>query len=262
MRPQGLLALFPSGVGSKASWPSMTDTVDASELLGIDVDQFARALALVANDGRAGVERRQPAETVPAQHGANRGKGPAELAGNARTTQAPTPQRDDGGFLGAGQPGRAVMRARRAIDQARLALGDKAIAPFADCLAAHAQRPGDRCNRPAVPETLHHQHSTMPGRSRILMDVHPWLRSEGYWCGNHSIPPLPRMDNLHSNDTYRAAMFARLWVQPMSGMAAKGIPSTRRSRHFPSLEAIATEGPPDPVASGHIGGQDVEHSLR
>ena len=40
---------------------AMADAVDAAELFDLDVDQLARLLTLVADDGRFGVERRQDA---------------------------------------------------------------------------------------------------------------------------------------------------------------------------------------------------------
>lgn len=41
---------------------AVTDPVDAAELLGVDVDQLARPLMLVADDGRLGIERAEPAK--------------------------------------------------------------------------------------------------------------------------------------------------------------------------------------------------------
>jgi hypothetical protein len=63
-----------------------------------------------------------------------------------------------------------------------------------------ALRPGVGRDRPAGVQTLDHQHSTMPRRSGILMDVHPGLRAVGCRPRNHSFSAQPRRDNLPSSD--------------------------------------------------------------
>ena len=165
------------------------------------MDELAWPLALVAHDGRTRNESRQPAQPPPAQHDADRGERPAELAGNERAAQALAAQRDDLVFGRIAQPGGAVVRPGGAIHQARLALGGEAGAPLAHRIDADAVRRGHAGHAPAARQALHHQHSTMPRRAGILMDVHPGLREGGCVCGNHNLPPKPRMDNLHSSDT-------------------------------------------------------------
>jgi hypothetical protein len=44
----------------------VADAIDAVELLAVDVDQLARALALVPDDLGLGIQRPQPAQVRPA----------------------------------------------------------------------------------------------------------------------------------------------------------------------------------------------------
>ncbi|MEZ5865427.1 MAG: hypothetical protein R3D25_15680 [Geminicoccaceae bacterium] len=48
------------------------------------------------------------------------------------------------------------------------------------------------------------QPGPLPGTSCVLMNVHPWLQSESYWCGNHSVSPPRRTDDPRSNDSWRS----------------------------------------------------------
>ena len=79
-------------------------------------------VALVADDRGLGVEGREPAEPVAAQDQADGGDRPAELAGDRRAGQALAAQRHDLGLGRLAQPARAVVRPRRAVGQAGLAL--------------------------------------------------------------------------------------------------------------------------------------------
>mgnify|MGYP006286533707 CR=1 FL=1 len=65
----------------------MADAIDAAELLAVEVQELARSLALVADDRRPRLERAQPAETVAAQHAADRRDRPAEPACDHRGRQ-------------------------------------------------------------------------------------------------------------------------------------------------------------------------------
>jgi hypothetical protein len=51
---------------------AMADRRDPPELLGVDVDQFARPFALIAHDRRLGLERPQLAQPETAQYAADR----------------------------------------------------------------------------------------------------------------------------------------------------------------------------------------------
>ena len=67
---------------------AMAHTVDPAELLGVDMDQLARPLPLIADDSRLGIERAEPTETKPAQDDAHRRDRPAHLPGYGGPGQA------------------------------------------------------------------------------------------------------------------------------------------------------------------------------
>ena len=71
-------------------WPVMRWPTPAMRpsFLGVDMDQFARPLALVSDYGRPGVEGGQQAEPAPSQHDADGGQRPAQLAADRRPVSA------------------------------------------------------------------------------------------------------------------------------------------------------------------------------
>lgn len=71
---------------------AVTDAVDPTELLRVDVDEFARPLALIADDRRPNFERAQPAETETAQDPADGGAWKREAFGDGLTRQPRAPQ--------------------------------------------------------------------------------------------------------------------------------------------------------------------------
>jgi len=87
-----------AALSSTVTGDAVADAADAAERLGVDVDQFARPLALVADDSAQRIERREPAETETAQRDANRGDRLAELAGDGRAREALAPQCRDLGL--------------------------------------------------------------------------------------------------------------------------------------------------------------------
>jgi hypothetical protein len=101
---------------------AVADAVDAAELLDVDMDEFARRVALIADDGGLGIERGKAAEPRPAQHEADSGNRPAQPPGYGRTGQTLTAKCHDLIRLRITQPVGAAMRARRAIRQAGRAL--------------------------------------------------------------------------------------------------------------------------------------------
>ena len=90
----GLPAGAPLGVATIAGDP-MAEPLDPAELLGVDVDQLARPLALVAHDRRPGLERGQLAEPEAAQKAADRRDRHRQLARDRRAAQALPPQARD-----------------------------------------------------------------------------------------------------------------------------------------------------------------------
>lgn len=179
---------------------AMANPADAAKLLGIDVDQLPGRRAFVADDGRPGIEGRETAETAPAQHDAHSRDRASQPPCDRRTGQALAAQCLDLGLHFGRRPGGTVMRTRGTLHQPGFAMSRVTVPPLAHRPGADALRRGNGCDGPPARETLHHQHSTIPRRAGILMDVHPGLRLKGCVCGNHSLPAQPRRDNLHSND--------------------------------------------------------------
>ena len=115
----------------------MADAVDPAELLDVDVDQLARPLALVADDLGLGLERRQPAEPVPAQDQAHGGDRSAQPPRDRRPGQALAAQRQDLGLGRLVQPRRAGdAAASERSAQAGLALRGMPGPPLAHRLGA------------------------------------------------------------------------------------------------------------------------------
>ena len=180
---------------------AVADAVDPAELLGIDVDQSAGLLPLVADDCHGRVESLEPAEPDPAQRLADRRDRPAEAARDRRPRQPLAPQDCDLGFGGGIKPERAGMRPRRAVAQAGSTFHPEAVAPLAHRPAVDTERRRHGRDRRARLKTFHDQHSTARRGSGILMNVHPRLLGDGRVCGNRNLASKPRTDNLHSNDS-------------------------------------------------------------
>ena len=202
----GDVEVLPAGAALPAlaaavAGDAVADAVDAAELLDVDVDQLARALALVAENGGLGIERPEAAEAEAAQLQADGGPRQAQRARDGRAGAALAAQRFDpsGGFRR--QAGRAVMGPGRTVPQPVGTLGGEAVAPFPHRGRANPGRRGDPVDAPAGSQPIDHQHSTARRASGILMGVHPGLRAAGCWPRNHSLPAQPRRDNLHSSDS-------------------------------------------------------------
>jgi hypothetical protein len=159
----------------------------------VDVDQFARMFAFVADDGRPDLESRQSAKPAAAQNKSNRRDRPPHLPGYRGPGQALAAQSLDLVFSRRRQPGRA----RRSIRPVR----PIAIPPFAHRLWIDRNGSRDRGNCPASFKAFDHQHSTTRRGSGILMNFHPGLHGEDCVFGNHNLSSKPRKDNLHSNDS-------------------------------------------------------------
>src|SRR5690606_24728250 len=105
----------PAALAGAIAGDAMADAVDAAELLGIEVDQFAGPLPLVAADLARRVEGGEPAEAEPAQDYPHGGDGPPELAGDRRAGETLTPQRLDLGLDRRSQARRAAVRPGGAV---------------------------------------------------------------------------------------------------------------------------------------------------
>jgi len=171
---------LPAGAARPAPAPpnagdAMADAVDTAELLGVEVQELARSLALIADDRRPRLERGPPAEAVAAQDAADRRDRPAEPAGDRRGRQPLAAPLDDLGLGRRVEPERAAVRPRRATDEPGGALDGETIAPLAHRPRIDAVRRGHRPHAPTRRQPGDHQPSTMPRRSGILVNVHPRL---------------------------------------------------------------------------------------
>jgi hypothetical protein len=95
----------------------MADAVDPPELLGVEMDQLARPLTLVADHRRLGLERGPPPEAAAAQHEADGRDRPTEAAGDLWPGQALMAQRHDLGLDRVTEAARAPLRPRRAVGE-------------------------------------------------------------------------------------------------------------------------------------------------
>jgi len=168
---------FPSCAALRAlahavAGDAVADAVDPAELFRVDVDQFARMFAFVADDGRPDLESRQSVKPAAAQNKSNRRDRPPHLPGYGGPGQALAAQSLDLVFSRRHQPGRARARTRRAIHQAGFAFRPIAIPPFAHRLRIDRNGSRDRGNCPASFKAFDHQHSTTRRGSGILMNVH------------------------------------------------------------------------------------------
>src|SRR5579859_2042177 len=175
---------------------AMADAVDATELLDVDMDEFAWFLALIAEDGGLGVECTETAKPSAAQDEADGGDWTVQPLGNGGRRQALAAQCHDLTDLLVVKFVRTAMGPRRAINQSHGSFRGMTIAPLAHGLWCHTLRLRHRSNAPAAGEAPHHHHSTMPRRARIIMDVHPRPPGRGCRSGNHSLSAQPRRDNL------------------------------------------------------------------
>ena len=179
--------------------PYTPKTNGKAELLGVEVQQFARPLALVAHHRRRRVERSETAEPQPAQHRAHGRARQAELAGDPIAAQALPAQPLDLAVSFAGSAS-AVSAGRRALILKR-DLAARPIPRQPMVRAAHRQAGcrGRLGNLPALClDPQNHQEATLRCQPSILVDVHPGLRQKVGWCRNPNLTPQTRMNNLNS----------------------------------------------------------------
>ncbi len=169
---------------------------------GVDVDQFAGLLPLVADDRHWCVERSKPAEPQTAQRHAHRRDGPAEAACDRWSRQPLAAQALDLGFGRAVKPGRTGMRPRRPVSQSGRPFRRKPVPPFAHRPAVDVEGSRNRLHRPARFETF----NSSPFDCAALFWHCHGCPSEGSWRSVARVVtatshPVLRTDNLHSNDS-------------------------------------------------------------
>src|ERR1700677_4441635 len=79
---------------------TMTDTIEAAELLDVHMDDLSRTLALVSADRLGGLQGLQRVEPQTPQDTANRGRRDAELCRNVLAGVALAAQSLDGSIFG------------------------------------------------------------------------------------------------------------------------------------------------------------------
>jgi hypothetical protein len=161
--------------GTAAS-DAVPDAGDPAELLGVEGDQLAGALAWVADDRYGRIEALEAAETAAPQDAADGRERQAEAAGDHGRGQPLTTERFDGGDPLGPQP--ALPGGRRApVVAGRLAARPPARQPLAHGALTDAEIGGDPgCWLLLIEHATDHQESTMRRRARILVQVHPGLR--------------------------------------------------------------------------------------
>ena len=177
---------------------------EAAQFLDVEVEELARMVAFVADDGGLDwFERREPVEAVAAQDARKRGLGDGEHEKDLGIRAALPAQREDLGFeLGAGLA-RLMVGDRRVIEKTLGKVGSfGAREPAADSLFTDAESEG----RVAQRETefdVRARHLGSRERSESGISVHV-VRAGGHWveCSSTTSLPCPfRADNLLKHDT-------------------------------------------------------------
>jgi len=178
---------FPAGAALSALTPPvagdpMADAVDLSELLAVDMDEFAWPFALVAEDGRFDVETVKATEAQAAEHGSDGGAGKAEAIGDglARHPRAPEPF-DRSERLGRQSLPRPGGR-RAPVAKHPLAARPEPSQPFVDGACADACCLGGVGDPPPfADDPVHKNDSTIKRHTGILVDVHPGAPGRAGW---------------------------------------------------------------------------------
>jgi hypothetical protein len=176
---------------------AMADTIDATEPLGVDMKQFARALAFVTHHRFRRLQGRQAVQTQPPQMASDRCQAATCLTGDAPQWQPLSSALFELlHLLGRARPGTAA-RAGTTVQQPSRAFGLEAGQPFVGSAAAHPDGLSrSRHSPPLLEYPIDQQGSTCRRQSRMLMAVHPFSCPELLGPGNHSFPVLGRMNNL------------------------------------------------------------------
>jgi hypothetical protein len=152
---------------------AMADAVDAAKLFDVDVDQFARVLALVAAHRLGRFERPQLAEPAAFEDTADAGRRNACFGGDLLAGPALAPQLGNAIDDRFGERTIQPMRPRAAIRQTSQTLLAIALEPFAHGPRADAYGCRNGLRRLPAFGQAHDPLSTVRRQTRILMKVHP-----------------------------------------------------------------------------------------
>src|SRR5215211_7610177 len=207
----------------------MADAVEATELFDIDVDQFARMLALVAANRRGGFERLDAVEAEAPEDAADRSRRDADCSCDLLARPALAAQGFDGRDRGGRRRPVEVMGPGGAILQAVHAFGLEARHPLVHGFDGYAERGRDGRRRLSFDHHPPHQFgSTMRRQPGILMNVHPVLRGDA----EASQLQLPRSEpDGQPNESSQLEGHSRLLWITLAVTAAKPVANRRTSTY-------------------------------
>lgn len=162
-----------AGIAGGLAGNAMTDALETTELLDVDMDHLAGMLALVVSDRLGRFDIPQPRQSGTLENAANGGGRDADLMGDVLAGPTLPPQRHDalgdqrnGGLWHMGGP-------RRAVDHAFATLGPVALDPTSHDLGRHAIRSRRiGFGKGAFYHRKRHLLSTQRRETGILVDVH------------------------------------------------------------------------------------------
>jgi hypothetical protein len=151
---------------------AMADDLNATQLLGVDMDELPGMVSLVAADGFFRVEVLEPRETLAGKDASHGGWTRADARGDlVPGLSAPTKPEDLFDNVGMGLT-RTTMGSRTAIDQRRRAGLLITSFPFRSRSAVNTGRLGGAGQGDACLDALNQQHSTGRASSGILVKFH------------------------------------------------------------------------------------------
>ena len=168
---------------------AVTHAYNSAQLLGIDMQQIAGMLVLVAHARRTRRQIRPSRQTCPRQDSTDGAFGYAQTLRDPGMGQEAAAQlHDRQGGMG-GDRTRTSLRSRRRIAQPRLALGQVTTQPFTHGRHADVVLGGrGGVSQLAREQVLDHFQSTDDGESGILVDVHPAeLLKDAEWVAPSSL---------------------------------------------------------------------------
>ena len=168
--------IFPAGPAHLVTpvvGDAVTGTDDAAELFDVEVEEFPGMLTLVAYHGRSRLQGAQPSEPVAAEQARNGGAGESALPRDLETGQTQAAQSEHDRHLSRRSRAWTALRARRAILQARGALGPETGDPFAHATFRKTDLESSDLGRELTRKDGPHDPFSTPGsESGISMNVH------------------------------------------------------------------------------------------
>src|SRR5216110_855006 len=175
---------------------TVAGTLNARQLLAIDVQQLAGSGTLVAARQRRRIERRQTAQSRSRQHPRYGGARDPQLSRNVGHRPAALAQRKHPLRGALWNRARRAMRPRAAIAKARFTLGSIPQHPFPNALALGSTALRHRANRFTDYYGLNHPQSTCWRHWSILVGVHSVLLIRTDGVATISFFQLDRGDNV------------------------------------------------------------------